>query len=420
MALDRARADGQQVGDLLVLCDSATSFADLLLARRERRARPEVVRVVEVGAHDRADRRRVQERLAAHRRAAGLDQVAVGHRLEHVAARARLQGLEAVRLDVVHGEHQHAQRRSRRRRADRPVPVDSARRPRRPAPSTRSRSRCTATDGTLVPARRGRRRVADRSAVEYAGHVLRRHRRRGRGGAPARRAQRRRPAARAGRRAPLRGAIDGATVRSVPFAVAVRDERPDVSREQPAPSVRRAAGAHCPPPAIVISAFHSAQPRPRDQVASSRAERAPGTPRGRRVEERPRDHHVAGGVADAGGAEVDHRGEPPVAHEQVVLGHVAVEPHRRRRPTSPRPPRPTGARRAAVDLAAERRDRLQRLVLVVGERAAAVEVVRAGPGPPPAASARAQRGEEAGEVGRERGQVRRPRRVPAGSPSSQR
>jgi hypothetical protein len=42
---------------------------------------------VEVVADQRGDRRRVEERLAAHRRAAGLDEVAVGGALEHVAGR---------------------------------------------------------------------------------------------------------------------------------------------------------------------------------------------------------------------------------------------------------------------------------------------------------------------------------------------
>src|SRR3954465_15148468 len=52
---------------------------------------------------------RVEERLAAHRRPAGLDEVAIGDALEHVAGRARAQRLEQVLLVVVHREDQHAQ-----------------------------------------------------------------------------------------------------------------------------------------------------------------------------------------------------------------------------------------------------------------------------------------------------------------------
>ena len=54
----------------------------------------------------------VQERLPAHGRAAGLDQLTVGHRLEDVARGARLERLEAVLLEVVHREHEHAQLRA--------------------------------------------------------------------------------------------------------------------------------------------------------------------------------------------------------------------------------------------------------------------------------------------------------------------
>ena len=64
---------------------------------------------VEVVADERRDGGRVEEGLAAHGRAAGLDEVAVGGALEHVARRAGLERLEEVLLAVVHREHQRAQ-----------------------------------------------------------------------------------------------------------------------------------------------------------------------------------------------------------------------------------------------------------------------------------------------------------------------
>ena len=64
---------------------------------------------VEVVADERRDGGGVEEGLAAHGRAAGLDEVAIGGALEHVARRPRLQRLEEVLLAVVHREHQRAQ-----------------------------------------------------------------------------------------------------------------------------------------------------------------------------------------------------------------------------------------------------------------------------------------------------------------------
>ena len=64
---------------------------------------------VEVVADQRVHRAGVEERLAAHRRTAGLDQVAVGDGLEHVPGRARLERLEEVLLVVVHREDQDPQ-----------------------------------------------------------------------------------------------------------------------------------------------------------------------------------------------------------------------------------------------------------------------------------------------------------------------
>src|SRR5690348_1334807 len=45
------------------------------------------------------------------------------------------------------------------------------------------------------------------------------------------------------------------------------------------------------------------------------------------VEERPREHGVAGRIPDCRGAEVDHAAESPMPDQQVVLGHVAVHPN---------------------------------------------------------------------------------------------
>ena len=85
VALHRPRADRQQVGDLLASC-ATRRRAWRPPARGRSAARPACRRDRRGSAHQRADGRGVQERLAAHRRAAGLDEIAVGDRLEHVAA----------------------------------------------------------------------------------------------------------------------------------------------------------------------------------------------------------------------------------------------------------------------------------------------------------------------------------------------
>ena len=108
VALDRARADHQQPRDLLVRVGLGDELDHLQLAVGQR-VRVRVVRIVQVRAHDRADGRRGEERLAAHRGPARVDQLAVGHRLQDVARSARLQRLEAVVLGVVHREHQDPQ-----------------------------------------------------------------------------------------------------------------------------------------------------------------------------------------------------------------------------------------------------------------------------------------------------------------------
>ena len=74
-------------------------------------SRSSVLAALQVVPDQRGDGAGVEERLAAHRRPAGLDQVAVGDRLEHVAGGAGLERLEEVLLVVVHRQHQDAHRR---------------------------------------------------------------------------------------------------------------------------------------------------------------------------------------------------------------------------------------------------------------------------------------------------------------------
>ena len=98
-------------GDLARGAGLGDQLDDLHLARGERVVgrRLAAAGALDEVAHQRAHGARVQERLAAHRRPAGLHQVAVGDALEHVAGGARAQGLEQVLLVVVHREDQHAQ-----------------------------------------------------------------------------------------------------------------------------------------------------------------------------------------------------------------------------------------------------------------------------------------------------------------------
>src|SRR4051812_23043377 len=109
--LDRLLADREDLGDLAVRVALRDELHDLLLARGERVLDERLARAGALGvvADESALGARVEERLAAHRRAARLDEVAVGHGLEDVARGARLEGLEEVALVVVHREDQHAQ-----------------------------------------------------------------------------------------------------------------------------------------------------------------------------------------------------------------------------------------------------------------------------------------------------------------------
>ena len=101
--------------------------------------------------------------------------------------------------------------------------------------------------------------------------------------------------------------------------------------------------------------------------------RAEHLPR-RAPEEGPGDHQVAGRIADPAGAEVDDRGEPTLAGQQVSDGHVTVEPH-----VGPVPRRGQRCLPDAVVVEVELRQAAAGLVVVRRERAAAEEAVRAGP-----------------------------------------
>ena len=87
VGLDRLLAEVQDLADLAVGVRLGDQLQDLLLARRQRLRGPGAV-VGHPLAHERALGRVGQERLAAHDRAHGVDEVLVGLRLEHVAATA--------------------------------------------------------------------------------------------------------------------------------------------------------------------------------------------------------------------------------------------------------------------------------------------------------------------------------------------
>ena len=171
---------------------------------------------------------------------------------------------------------------------------------------------------------------------------------------------------------------------------------------------RRARAASGEPrsrwPTSVISAFHSAQPRPRDHVSGVDAQLGPEPVAARARQERPGDHRVARGIADAGRAEVEHGREPPVADQQVPGRDVAVEPDRLAVPLGGHRVVPDALDVVGRDLAAERVDRLERLALVSRQRAAAEPVVPSRPGPAGRVDA-AQRDQEPRQRRREPVQV---------------
>ena len=168
----------------------------------------------------RGDRAGVEERLAAHRRPAGLHQVLVGDRLQHVAGRPGLERLEEVLLVVVHRQHQDAHRRApggtspgrpaarssaawrcrgwpgRRRRARPARPPRRRRRPRRPPSGPARRPGSAAARGGPARGRRPAGSGSGRAAVV----TLRSSDRAGRPAAPR---CRRRAAGRRSRSAPI-------------------------------------------------------------------------------------------------------------------------------------------------------------------------------------------------------------------------
>jgi hypothetical protein len=113
MAVDRLLADHQMVGDLLARVALRDELDDLEFARRQgilRRSFP-AAGAIEVVAYQRRHRGRIDEGLAAHRRAARFHEIAVARGLQDVARCSCLQRLEEVLLVVVHGEHEDAQLR---------------------------------------------------------------------------------------------------------------------------------------------------------------------------------------------------------------------------------------------------------------------------------------------------------------------
>ena len=149
--------------------------------------------------------------------------------------------------------------------------------------------------------------------------------------------------------------------------------------------------------------------------------RLPEDPACRRVQEGPGDHEVAGGIAHAGGPEVDHARQPAVPDQQVADGDVAVEPRAGRSQVEASASshtagaRPSGPPRPAPEAP-------PRLLVVRREVGAAVERVRAGDRTARRVE-RPQRAQEPGQVGGEPAGVLmravrgRPRPGSSGSPT---
>ena len=111
VALDGLDAEHERRGDLLRAVSLSDQLEHLELAWRERLevlSLRSSARVDDV-ADQRVDGGGVEERLAAHRCAAGVDDVVVGSGLQDVAGGACLQRLEEELLVVVHREDQDAQ-----------------------------------------------------------------------------------------------------------------------------------------------------------------------------------------------------------------------------------------------------------------------------------------------------------------------
>ena len=152
MALDGLRADDERLGDLAGWCSASAISLRTSVSRgvsgssatsSPAAARAEAVLISAAAA---PGYRNGSPRIVG---AAGVDEVAVDRRLEHVARRARAQRLEEVLLVVVHREHEDPQRRARGGRA-------------RPPPAARSGA------ASRRRGRRGRRRSASASATACA------------------------------------------------------------------------------------------------------------------------------------------------------------------------------------------------------------------------------------------------------------
>src|SRR5215468_622798 len=99
-------------------------------------------------------------------------------------------------------------------------------------------------------------------------------------------------------------------------------------------------------------------------------------------QKRPGDGGVAGRIADAAGAEVDDRAQPPVFGQQVARLGVAVEPDRTARPGGchRRPPDLGGQR--SVNVPGQRGERFLSLAVIDRQRAATEKLCGPGGGPP--------------------------------------
>src|SRR5215211_1944212 len=110
MAIDGLLADEQHLADLVARVALGNQLDDLEFARTQWILGRLVAAAsaIEVVANQGGDRRGIEEGLAAHRGATGLDQIPIGRALQHVPGGSRLESLEEVALVVVHRKHQDA------------------------------------------------------------------------------------------------------------------------------------------------------------------------------------------------------------------------------------------------------------------------------------------------------------------------
>src|SRR4051794_33893163 len=108
VAVDRLAADEQDRGDLVARMAFRDELDHLELAWSERIERGGVALAgpLEMLADQRGHRSGVEEGLAAYGRPAGVDEISISGRLEHVARRAGTQCLEQELLVHVHREHE--------------------------------------------------------------------------------------------------------------------------------------------------------------------------------------------------------------------------------------------------------------------------------------------------------------------------